>query len=560
MLNTVVSGIGWLGVALVFGSVGVRLFRPEWNQYAYWAAWAGLACVLIYMAGQWREVADAFKRRQTRLGALAAGGVLVVLALLVALNYLASRRNYRWDLTANRQFSLSEQTRQILEKLDAPVHVRVFDRPTEFERFRDRLDEYTYHSDRFTVEYIDMDRQPVVASQNQVQAYGTVVFDYKGRTERVVSSDEQPLSNALIKIITGEQRKVYFVSGHGEHDTSSSEREGYSAIESALGSENYQVETLVLLQQEQVPADASVVAIAGPKTDLFPPEIDALRLYLEQGGKLLVLIDPPDRADAPPLTNLIALLREFAIDVGANVVVDASGVGQLIGTDASVPVATSYPDHPITENFRLLTAFPLARSVAGVSGGVSGRTARNFIESSSNSWGESNIAELYASGKVENTAGDDLPGPVPMGAALSMTAPSPPGPAAQTEGDPAEASAPDAASDRADAETGDAGGETDDGGGDDDAPKPETRVAAIGDSDFAANFALGIQGNRDLFLNTISWLAQQENLISIRPKDPEDRRITMTAGQQKAVWWFAIVVLPALVFGAGIYSWARRRE
>ena len=228
MLNQIASVIGWIGTALVFGSVAVRIFRPEWNQYAYYGAWAGLACVLIYMASQWREVADSFSRRQTRLGTIAGTTVVVVLALLIGVNYLASRRNKRWDLTANKQFSLSDQTRQILQKLDAPIAVRVFDQPAQFDRFRDRLNEYRYVSKQVSVEYVDMDKQPVEATKNQVQAYGTVVFAYKDRTERVVSSDEQQLTNGLIKVISGKQRKVYFLQGHGEKDTSSSERTGYS--------------------------------------------------------------------------------------------------------------------------------------------------------------------------------------------------------------------------------------------------------------------------------------------------------------------------------------------
>ncbi len=141
MLNRIGTIVGWVGTALVFGAVAVRIVRPEWNQYAYYGAWAGLACVLLYMASQWREVADSFSKRQTRMGTIAGSTVLVVLALLIAGNYLASRRNKRWDLTANQQFSLSDQTKQILQKLDAPLTVRVFDQPTQFDRFRDRLNE-----------------------------------------------------------------------------------------------------------------------------------------------------------------------------------------------------------------------------------------------------------------------------------------------------------------------------------------------------------------------------------------------------------------------------------
>ena len=534
MLKRIGSIVGWVGTALVIAALVVRATRPEWNQYAYYSAWAGLACVLFYMATQWREVRDSFSTRQSRMGTIAGTTVIVVLALLVAVNYLASRRNKRWDLTANQQFSLSDQTRQILQKLDAPLRIRVFDQPAQFERFRDRLDEYAYVSKNVTVDYVDVDKQPVLATQNQVQAYGTVVFDYKGRTERVVSAEEQQLTNGLIKLVTGQQRKVYFVQGHGEKDITSSERSGYGSIASGLQSENFATEALVLAQKGSVPADATVVVIAGPTIDLLPTEIEMLKTYLEGGGKLVAMVDPPAKPDSPPLTNLAAFLRGWAVEVGNNVVVDVSGVGKLIGTDESVPVAASYPSHPIVQDFRLLTAYPFARSVTPVSGGVDNRTAQPFIETSPNSWGETDLASLFGSGKVENDSGRDVQGPVTIGAALSMTAPSAPAAAPAADGQPADSKPADA-------------------------PKPETRLAVIGDSDFAANFALGIQGNRDLFLNVVNWTAQQENLISIRPKDPEDRRLTLTASQQSALKWFALLVLPAIVWGGGIWNWARRR-
>ncbi len=89
--------------------------------------------------------------------------------------------------------------------------------------------------------------------------------------------------------------------------------------------------------------------------------------------------------------------------------------------------------------------------------------------------------------------------------------------------------------------------------------KPETRVAAIGDSDFASNAYLGVQGNRDLFMNTVNWLAQQESQIAIRPRDPADRRITLTENTSKGLFWLSIVAVPLAVFGAGVLGWWRRR-
>src|SRR5688572_3591663 len=107
MLQRILSVLGWLGTALVFSAVAIRFVRPEWDQYATWAAWAGLALVVLYTLGQWREVVGYFRRRQARYGAIATTGVLVALAIVVAVNYVSARQNKRWDLTANRQNSLS---------------------------------------------------------------------------------------------------------------------------------------------------------------------------------------------------------------------------------------------------------------------------------------------------------------------------------------------------------------------------------------------------------------------------------------------------------------------
>src|SRR6267142_1079373 len=265
MVNRILSLVGWVGTAMVFVAVAIRFGMPAKEQYAYYLAWAGLICVLAYTLGQWREIGQAFAGRQARYGTLAATSVLVVLGILVAINYIGSRQNKRWDLTLNKQFSLSDQSRNVTAKLDAPLQILVFAREPEFQGFRDRLKEYEYASKRVSTEYIDPDKKPAIAKQNQVQQYGTIVFNYKGRTERVTSDSEQDITNAIIKIVTGQQKKVYFTQGHGEKDTASTDREGYSDIATALKGENYTVDKIVLAQTGSVPDDASVIVVAGPR-------------------------------------------------------------------------------------------------------------------------------------------------------------------------------------------------------------------------------------------------------------------------------------------------------
>jgi ABC-type uncharacterized transport system involved in gliding motility auxiliary subunit len=525
MVNRILSIVGWIGTGLVLVAVAIRFGYPAKEQWAYYLAWAGLVCVLAYSLSQWREVAKVFSRRQARYGTLAATSVLVVLGILIAINYIGAKQNKRWDVTANKQFSLADQSKNVLAKLDSPLQVMVFAQEPEFPRYQDKMKEYEYASKKIATEYIDPDKKPTIAKQNQIQQYGTIIFNYKGRTERVTSDSEQDITTGIIKVVTGQQKKIYFTQGHGEKDNGSAERDGYNAIAAALGRENYTVDKVVIAQQGAVPEDAAVVIVAGPRTDFFPPEIEALKTYLGKSGKLLLELDPPDKPDSAPLTNLIALAHDWGMDVGNDVVVDVSGMGRLIGTDASVPVAANYPSHAITQRFNFITAYPLSRSISPVSGGVNGHTAQTFIETSPRSWAETDIKGLVSSGQVAlDESKGDKKGPVSIAAAVS-----------------AAVTAPDAKA--ADAN----------------APKPETRVAVIGDSDFAANSGLGIQGNRDLFMNIVGWLSQQENLISIRPKDADDRRITVTATQQANIMWLSLLIIPATIFGTGVYTWWRRR-
>src|SRR5215470_18791670 len=174
MMNRILSLIGWLGTAMVFVAVAIRFGYPAKEQWAYYLAWGGLVCVLSYTLGQWREIAKVFARRQARYGTLMGVSVLVVLGILVAINYIGSKQNKRWDLTANKQFSLADQTRNVLSKLDSPMQIRVFAQDTEFQRYRDRLKEYEYASKNVSTEYIDPDRKPTVARQYQIQQYGTI--------------------------------------------------------------------------------------------------------------------------------------------------------------------------------------------------------------------------------------------------------------------------------------------------------------------------------------------------------------------------------------------------
>lgn len=527
-MKSIFGGLSYLGMALVFGALAVRVLKPEWDQYAIYATWTGLGLVVLYTLSQWREIADQFKQRNTRYSAIAGVSVLVVLGILVAVNYLSFRRNVRWDLTSNKQYSLSDQSVKLLQGLASPVKFLVFEQETNFENFRTRLNEYAYHSRQVSVEYIDPDKRPVQAREYEIENYGTIVVEYMGRRERLTSNTEQDVTNALIKVLTPQQKKVYFLSGHGEKDTGNTERGGYNAIAEALRRDNYEFAALALSQTNEIPADATVIVIAGPKTDLFDSEVTLLSTYLSsKAGKLLVLLDPSDDLKTPAtLPKLTGLIGYWGITATDTVVVDVSGLTNV----ATMPVAAPpYPTHPITEGFNLVTMFPLARAITPKLPAEEGRAGQSFVQTSQRSWAEQTLSTLETPDALapEPEKGD-LPGPVSVAAAVAVAPPSP---------KPAEGAAPAPADEK----------------------KPETRLAVIGDSDFASNAYLGVQGNRDLFMNTISWLAQQESLISIRPREAADRRLTLTANYLRGIRWMSLFIIPAIILGTGVFAWMRRR-
>ena len=526
-MKAILNVLSYIGIALVFGALAIRFLKPDWDQYAVYATWTGLALVILYTLGQWRDIGAYFRQRNARYGAVAGASVLIVLGILIAVNYLSTRQNKRWDLTSNKQYTLSDQSVKILRDLKAPVKIMVFDQEANFDRFRARLADYEYQSNQIDVEYIDADRRPVQTKQYEVQAYGTIVIEHMGRVERITSDAEQDITNALIKVLNPVSHKVYFLAGHGEKDPANSERVGYSAISEALKRDNYQFDKLILAQTNEIPDDATMLIVAGPTADLLEQEVALVRTYLNsRAGKLLALFDPAEDFKQPAaMPNLTGLLKEFGINATNSVVVDLSGRTQV----ATVPVAAPpYPVHAITDRFELITMFPLARAITPATD-TPGRSGQSFVQTAARSWAETTLASLDTPDTLApETDKGDIAGPVSVAVAVAIP------PADDKPVDAADADLPQVS-------------------------KPETRVAAVGDSDFAANAYLGIEGNRDLFMNTVNWLAQQENLIAIRPRDPADRRLTLTANQIAGISWISILIIPALVLGAGFFTWWRRR-
>lgn len=459
---------------------------------------------------------------------------LALVGVIVVLNLIAGTFVRRWDVTASGTYRLASPTREALARLDAPLRVLLFAEGSDVGNYQDPLEEYDRASRRVNVEYVDLETQGSLVKQYEVERPGTAVLEYKGKAEIVDAAREQDFTNALIRLLEGRVRKAYFTIGHAERDTDSTERVGYSSVAGSLRHQNLAVEKINLAQRGDVPADAAALVVAGPRADFFTAEIDAVKRYLDRGGKALFLIDPfedlkryitetgmalfmidPASATAAgELRNLTRFVADRGVDLGRDVVVDTSEMGQFLGTDASVPIAVRYPAHPITSGLSSLTAFPLARSVT-LRSNAPARGARLIAETGDKTWAESDLQQLV-SGKLSlDPDKGDRPGPVALAAALSTPLPG--------------ASSPDR----------------------------ETRVVVVGDSDFIANYSTNVPGNVQLFLGMINWLAQ-EHVVEIPLPIAPQQSLAMDQSQQRLVFSIAVIVLPAILLGIGIHLWTRR--
>lgn len=500
--HDIFKNVAWLGLTLAAAASLRYLIRESADNWTKWLLIAGVALFLLGAGFNYRSILAWFTRRSTRLGANTLALGAAVLALLSVANLLAVRHPKRWDMTEEQLHSLSDQTRKIVAGLKTDVTIIKFDQ-REDTRLRDLMAEYKSLSGRIHYQFVDPQERPDLAKQHGIERFGETIAVAGTRTERVNDSTEQDITNALLKLTRESTRTVCFVEGHGEKSTSSTEEDGLSGAEEGLKRENYTLKNVNLATGSSVPTDCSLLVVAGPKREFLAPEADLLKNYLDAGGKVMLLLDPDTRP------GLDALLAAWKVELGNNTVVDVSGVGRLFGMGPAVPLVIEYGDHPVTKDFdRSMTLFPLARSVRAASSGDASVTVVDLLKTSSESWAETQIS----GGLVRYDEGKDLRGPVTLGVAAWKKV-----------------------------------------------GEKEARLIVIGDSDFASNRFLGAQLNRDLFVNAVNWLSQDEELIAVRPKSPKSRRVTLTQSQQNLLSWFSVILLPGAVLLAGAVIWWRRR-
>ena len=513
---------GWTALILGFGALIIFLFLPEYSLVTLTiASVAGINAVFFFVVSR-KEVLHALKTRTALYGMNTTVVILVVLAILICINLLTHRHKFIWDLTETSVYTLSPQTRKIAQNLPRKVKMTAFFQigSPGREKFKLLIDGYKELTDQIDVEWIDPDRRPAVVKQYGVTNYGTVVFESGKQTTKVKKTTEEDLTNALLQVTRDQQKKIYFLSGHKEKNIEDQERRGYSQAKQALERDHYKVEPLLLLQTGEVPEDATVLIINGPEKSLQESEIAAIDAYLNQGGAVLLLLDPQQDS------GLTAFLERWGVDIRDDLLIDP--LAKLFGADYTTPIISQISDHPITRDMGQQIIFPMLRSTSAIT--TEGLETTQLLFSGPKSWAE----KEYKSGKVRLDPGIDLQGPVPVAVVSSKEIKS---------GDNAEPNAtPEAKTSESPASA------------------RKAHLVVVGDSDFASNQFFSLYGNSDFFLNAASWLAKEDNLISIRPRTRKWSPITLSDTQGNLISMLGIIIFPSLVILTGFRVWWKRRS
>jgi ABC-type uncharacterized transport system involved in gliding motility auxiliary subunit len=449
--------------------------------------------------------------RQARHGSNSFLMTVAVVGILVVINYLVSNNSKQWDLTEDRQNTLTSETQQALVSLKTPVNAEAFySNQLSISEAQKLLQNFESNSKgKFTFEFINPVTDPIRAQQANITKDGTIVLIMEDRQEQITFASEEMLTGALIRLANPGERVVYFLTGHGEFEIDGASDSNYSQVSDTLKAKNYTVSQLNLVATPSIPDDALAIIVAGPQKPLTEQEISLIKSYQEKGGALVYLAEPRitsqfgDQID--PMVSYLDTVWGIGLD--DDIIIDFSADN----TQPFNVVSNRFASHAITQQMNSLAlVLPSARSVR-LNNQLDNIQVTELAQTTENAWGETDFTALQKNQAAPDPANDRI-GPVPFAVAGENSTNS-------------------------------------------------SRIVVVGDSDFAGSGAYDQLGNSDFILNAIDWAAQQDNLISLTPREPIQRfMLPLTGTTLNMVLFGSVFLLPGLVIFTGVYVWLQRRR
>lgn len=527
----------WLAPALIIMGLVAGVVSSSWGFVPGGLMLGGIGLLLLWLVLEGYTQPTFWNQRSTQVGTNALLATLAVLLILGFINFLAVRYTARVDLTENQMLTLAPQTQEVLRDLKQPVKAWIFT-PNPNPTDRQLLDNYRRESELFSYEFVDPQAKPGLTQTFKVQSIGEMYLE-AGEKRRFVQTltpeerlTERKLTNSVVQVTDSQPQQIYFLQGHGERSLEAGQG-AFSQAKSRLAEASLTAVPLNLAQNPKIPDDAGAVILAGAQRPLLESEVNALKDYLKRKSGLMLLIDP----QTDP--KLDGLLKEWGVTVNDRLVTDPAG--ETSGLGAGVVIINQYGDHPITRGFNNgISFYPLVRPLQ-IAPQKEVQAVPLLVTD-----GRTSAQQISKDGSIQ-TDPNAPKGPFDIGVALSRTIT--PAPKDAAKASPEAASPSPSASASPSPESSDA-----------DQKPPEARLVVIGSSSFATDGLFDQQLNGDVFLNAVTWLSQQDDqILSIRPKEATNRRIVMSFPQQMSAVLLALVLLPLFGFGAAALIWWRRR-
>ncbi|MFP4200542.1 MAG: GldG family protein [Clostridia bacterium] len=516
-------------VALVATGIAYLVYGTRGSAFRVAGTAATLAIIIYLVSGGLKQL-DFFRSRIFQKGSASTVYTVAVIAILVVVNALAAQANMRWDVTAEGMFTLSDQTLTVLEQLDQEVDIMCFfpEGSAVTDEVASLLEEYQYHSPKVDVRFVDPDSEPALARQYDVtRPYTAVIesggqrrtvnarnlYDFSqiesGQSEDIHFRGEQAFTRTILQLTQNIEANIYFVTGHGEAGL----YDEYAVLRGYVEGEGYEVDEWNIGRDGPVPEDADVVVVAGPDRDLHHQEIEYLREFVENDGKLLILAGAAPGEDER-FQNLDGLTEHFGVRMRADAVADPERAYYM---DALSPVPRM-DYHPVTSKLvdgELLVVLPLSRSMHDIEGYDGEYQPERILFSSPQAWSQTDLSS-------SEPPSPDEQGVLAMGYAVTK---------AREEVDD----------------------EADD-------PENEPVAVMIGSSAFLESDLFHFQGNSDLFIGSLQWLLDRPELISVGPKRPVPRQVFLSPDEGRLIFYGSTLGMPFAILLIGTVVWMRRRH